>query len=241
MAILSAVFYQPLYNLAQFIYGVVPIRDFGITVILITIIVKLVLYPFSRQSIKAQRSMLELQPKINTVREKFKDDKQAQAKALMDLYKEHKVNPFSSCLPLLVQLPFLIALYRVFINTLKNTGSSDLYPFIHNPGVVSGLSFGVIDLGQPSYVLAIIAGLAQYFQARQLQVQKPVVATDGSKDESVMAAMNKQMLYMMPILTAFIGSRLPAGLALYWIVTTLLTYAQQWQMLRRVKIDKLAQ
>ena len=155
MWIFHIVFYQPLYNLLLFIYGIIPIRDFGIAVILITIVVKLVLYPFSQQSIKAQRSMLELQPKINSLKDRFKDDKQAQAKALMELYKEHKVNPFSSCLPLLVQLPFLIALYRVFLTGLNNTGVADLYPFIHNPGVISGLSFGILGLARPSYVLAI--------------------------------------------------------------------------------------
>jgi YidC/Oxa1 family membrane protein insertase len=235
MWIFHVVFYQPLYNLLLFIYGIIPIRDFGIAVILITIVVKLVLYPFSQQSIKAQRSMLELQPKINSLKEKFKDDKQAQAKALMELYKEHKVNPFSSCLPLLVQLPFLIALYQVFLTGLNNTGVADLYPFINNPGVISGLSFGIIDLARPSYVLAILAGIAQFFQAKQLQVKQPAVSTTGSKDESMMASMNKQMLYLMPVMTAFIGSRLPGGLALYWLVTTLLTYGQQWLMLRNVK------
>jgi YidC/Oxa1 family membrane protein insertase len=235
MGIFHTVFYQPLYNLLLFIYGTFPVRDFGIAVILITIIVKLVLFPFSQQSIKAQRSMLELQPKINSLKERLKNDKQAQAKALMELYKEHKVNPFSSCLPLLVQLPFLIALYRVFLTGLKNTGTADLYSFIHNPGVISGLSFGFLDLSKPSYVLAIIAGLAQFLQAKQLQLQKPAVATDGTKDESVMASMNKQMLYLMPAVTVLIGSRLPGGLALYWLVTTLLTYGQQWLMLRKVK------
>jgi len=235
MWIFHIVFYQPLYNLLLFIYGIIPIRDFGIAVILITIVVKLVLYPFSQQSIKAQRSMLELQPKINSLKDRFKDDKQAQAKALMELYKEHKVNPFSSCLPLLVQLPFLIALYRVFLTGLNNTGVADLYPFIHNPGVISGLSFGILDLAHPSYVLAILAGIAQFLQAKQLQVKQPAVATSGSKDESMMASMNKQMLYLMPVMTAFIGSRLPGGLALYWLVTTLLTYGQQWLMLRKLK------
>ena len=179
--------------------------------------------------------MLELQPKINSLKDRFKDDKQAQAKALMELYKEHKVNPFSSCLPLLVQLPFLIALYRVFLTGLNNTGVADLYPFIHNPGVISGLSFGILDLAHPSYVLAILAGIAQFLQAKQLQVKQPAVATSGSKDESMMASMNKQMLYLMPVMTAFIGSRLPGGLALYWLVTTLLTYGQQWLMLRKLK------
>ena len=109
LLIFHTIFYQPLYNLLIFTYNEFPLRDFGIAVILVTIVVKLILYPFSLKSIKAQRSMLELQPKINSIRERFKNDKQGQAQQLMALYKDHKVNPFSSCLPLIIQLPFLFS------------------------------------------------------------------------------------------------------------------------------------
>lgn len=230
--IFHVVFYQPLYNLLIFLYGNFPIRDFGIAVVLVTVVVKLLLYPFSLKAIKAQRSMLEIQPKINRIREQYKNDKQAQAQQLMALYKDHQVNPFSSCLPLLIQLPFLFALYKVFMSGLQNNGSSDLYDFVANPGAINAVSFGVLDLGHPSPVLAILAGLAQFAQAKYIQVQRPQVSGPGSDDESVMATMNKQMLYMMPIMTVIIGFQLPGGLALYWLVTTALTQLQQWIALR---------
>lgn len=233
IAIFHAVFYQPLYNLLLFTYGNFPIRDFGIAVILVTIVVKLILYPFSLKSIKAQRSMLELQPKINQIKERYKNDKQAQAQQLMALYKDHKVNPFSSCLPLLIQLPFLFALYRVFMSGLQNSGVSDLYSFVVNPGTINSVSLGVIDLAKPSYVLAILAGAAQFMQAKYIQVQQPKPADGGAADESMMASVNKQMLYMMPIMTVIIGFQLPGGLALYWLVTTVLTQLQQWITLRK--------
>jgi YidC/Oxa1 family membrane protein insertase len=233
IAIFHAVFYQPLYNLLLFTYGNFPIRDFGIAVILVTIVVKLILYPFSLKSIKAQRSMLELQPKINQIKERYKNDKQAQAQQLMALYKDHKVNPFSSCLPLLIQLPFLFALYRVFMSGLQNSGVSDLDSFVVNPGTINSVSLGMIDLAKPSYALAILAGAAQFMQAKYIQVQQPKPADGGAADESMMASVNKQMLYMMPIMTVIIGFQLPGGLALYWLVTTVLTQLQQWITLRK--------
>lgn len=233
LELFHTIFYQPLYNLLILTYGAFPLRDFGIAVILVTIVVKLVLYPFSLKSIRAQRSMLELQPKINTIKERYKNDKQAQAQQLMALYKDHKVNPFSSCLPLIIQLPFLFALYRVFMSGLHNNGTDALYPFITDPGTINTVSLGLIDLAKPSYILAILAGAAQFVQAKYIQVQRPTVADDGSKDESLMSSMNKQMLYMMPVMTILIGTRLPGGLALYWLVTTVLTQLQQWVTLRK--------
>lgn len=221
------IFYEPLYNLLVFIYGVMPIKDFGLAVIIITIIVKLILYPFSQQSIKAQRSMMEIQPKLEEIKEKHKEDKQAQAQATIKLYQENKVNPFSSCLPMLVQLPFLFALYRVFIDGLNNNGVTNLYPFIKNPGTINSVSFGFLDLAIPSLILAILAGLAQFFQTKLLQVKKPETKNQGAADESIMSTVNKQMLFMMPIITVLVGSQLPGGLVLYWLITTLLTILQQ--------------
>ncbi len=83
-------------------------------------------------------------------------------------------------------------------------------------------------------ILAILAGLSQYFQAKMMQTPKPLIATEGSKDEAMVSMMNKQMLYMMPALTVFIGWTLPSGLTLYWFVATLLTIAQQWYIFRQL-------
>ena len=109
ITLFTTIFYEPLFNLLILIYSVIPLRDFGIAVIILTILIKLILYPFSQKALKAQRSMMELQPKLIEIKEKHKGDKQAQAQATIQLYKQHKINPFSSCLPTLVQLPFLFA------------------------------------------------------------------------------------------------------------------------------------
>ena len=144
---------------------------------------------------------------------------------MMNLYKNKKVNPFSSCLPLLVQLPFFIAVFHVFRDGFEN-GSLDLvYSFISKPESINSIAYGIIDLSQKSVPLAIAAGAAQFWQAK-LTVGKSV-SNPPTGQNDIQAAMNKQMLYFMPILTVVIGMTLPGGLALYWFVTTLFTVFQQ--------------
>ncbi|MFA6422480.1 MAG: YidC/Oxa1 family membrane protein insertase [Candidatus Buchananbacteria bacterium] len=234
MHILTIIFYQPLLNLLVFIYNVIPAHDMGLAIIVITIIIKLALYPFGAKSIKAQKAMTDLQPKINELKKQY-PDKQEQAKELMKLYKEEKISPFSSCLPLLIQLPFLIAIYEVFRTGLTNGSLSLLYPFVSNPGTINSMAFGFLDLSKPDWILAVLAGAAQFWQARMFITKKPEVKSDGSKDENMAAMVNKQMLYMMPIVTIIIGISLPSGLVLYWLVVTIITALQQIWTLRKKK------
>ena len=221
------VFYQPILNLLVFLYNTISFHDFGIAIILLTIVIKLILWPLGKQSIKSQKSLQDLQPKIEALKKKYADNKTELSKATMDLYKANKVNPFSSCLPLLVQLPFLWAVYRVFRDGVNN--KLDLvYPFINKPETINTIFLGFVNLAKPNVYLAVLAGLAQFIQAKMLITKKPVVDTAGSKDEGMAAMMNKQMLYFMPAITIFIGISLPGGLTLYWFVLTALTALQQF-------------
>ncbi len=232
-ALFHTVLYRPLFNGFVALYNIIPGHNVGIVIALITIAIRLVVYPLTSASIKAQKSLQDLQPKLNDLKKKYATDQQQQATAIMQLYKEHKVNPFASCLPLLVQLPILIALYSVFRDGLASTDLvKNLYSFVANPGMINPVSFGV-DMGHRSYVLAVLAGFAQYWQARVMSTTKPpAVAGAGGKDEEMMAMMNKQMLYMMPIMTVVIGVGLPAGLSLYWLLSTLLMVGQQYILFR---------
>jgi YidC/Oxa1 family membrane protein insertase len=128
---------------------------------------------------------------------------------------------------LLIQLPILIGLYWALSNGLKSERFDLLYPFVKNPGAIKTVAFGFLDLAKANFVLAILAGAAQFWQTKMLPMKKPAVTTAGSKDESMTAMMNKQMLYMMPLMTVVIGATIPGGLTLYWLVTTLLTGWQQ--------------
>jgi YidC/Oxa1 family membrane protein insertase len=223
----TIVFYQPILNLLVFLYNSVSFHDLGVAIILLTIVIKFVLWPLGRSSIKSQKALQDLQPKLEELKKKYPNDKAELSRATMELYKENKVNPFSSCLPLLIQLPFLLAVYRVFRDGVSN--KLDLvYSFISRPETINVISFGFLDLAKPNVYLAVLAGLAQFVQAKMMFTKKPEVSTPGSKDESMAAIMNKQMLYFMPAITIFIGISLPGGLTLYWLVLTLVTALQQF-------------
>ncbi len=219
--------YRPILNLLVWLYNAVPGHDIGVVIILVTLAIRLLLAPFMHKSLKGQRALSALQPKLNELREKHKDNREGQAKAMMDLYKEHNVNPFSSCLPLLIQLPILIALYQVFAKALK--GNLDgLYNFVSNPGVLNPKFLNLIDLSHPSIIFAIIAGIAQFWQSRMITKWQTVQSTDQTAK-----IMNMQMTYILPIITIVFAWRLPAGLPLYWIVTTLFAIGQQYYIMKK--------
>ncbi len=224
----NTVLYEPLLNLLVFLYNVIPSQDIGLAIIALTIIIKIVLFPFSLQSIKSQRALQIIQPKMDELKRKYKDQKEKLSQEMMKLYKEQKVNPLSSCFPLLIQFPFLIAVYQVFRTGLNSESLDLLYTFVENPGHINSIFLGILDLAKPSAVLALLAGAAQFWQTRMLGIKKPPKKVKGSKDESMLASMNKNMLYFMPVLTVVIGMSLPGGLTLYWFLTTLLTVAQQF-------------
>ncbi|HVY67542.1 MAG TPA: YidC/Oxa1 family membrane protein insertase, partial [Patescibacteria group bacterium] len=136
---------------------------------------------------------------------------------------------FSSCLPLVLQLPILIALYQVFVKALKNNGDlAGLYPFVKHPGAINPNFLHIINLSAPSIVLAIAAGLAQFWQSRMM-------ASQNRSTDPTVKAMNVQTMYILPLISIFIAWRLPAGLPLYWIVTTLFAIGQQYFILRKPK------
>lgn len=229
----NAILYQPTFNLLVFLYNIAG-HDIGLAIILMTVIIKLVLYPLTSKSLKSQQDLQKIQPKIQGLQQKYKGQKEKLSQELMALYKREKVNPFSSCFPTLIQLPFLIAVFVVFRAGLTNPDAlSALYPFITHPGALNPISFGFLDLSKTNLYLAVLAGAAQFWQTKMLVSKKPAIKSEGSKDENMAAAINKQMTYFMPIFTVFVGITLPAGLMLYWVVTTILTIAQQYILFRK--------
>jgi YidC/Oxa1 family membrane protein insertase len=219
------IIYYPLLNLLVFLYNVIP--DIGVVIILLTFIIRLILAPSFHKSLKSQRQMTELQPKLTALREKHKDDKEGQAKAMMDLYKEHKINPFASCLPLIVQLPILIALYHVFNKALSGGELMGLYSFVKSPDAINPYFLHTaINLAKPSIILGILAGLAQFWQSKMMMPKR-------ENADATAKIMSMQTTYFLPIVTVVIAARLPGGLPLYWLVTTLFAIAQQYYILRK--------
>jgi len=222
---------QPMFNALIGIYNVVP-GDFGIAIVILTVLIKLILWPLTGKSLESQKAMQEIQPKLDELKVKFKDDKEGQAKATMALYKEEKVNPFSSCLPLIVQLPILLALFNVL-----RRGATDpelmasLYGFIQQPEIIHNVFIGLIDLSERSIPLAILAGIAQYVQAKMLESRRPpkdLAKKEGAKDEAMAATMAKSMTYTMPLITVVFGATLPGGVALYWFTSNVISVIQQY-------------
>ncbi|MBI2482901.1 membrane protein insertase YidC [Candidatus Uhrbacteria bacterium] len=219
---------QPLYNLLVASYNFLG-HDLGFAILALTVLLRIVLYPLAQAAMKSQLALQEIQPKLKALQEQHRENREALARATMSLYREHKVNPFSSCLPVLIQLPFFIGIYMALQRALHGSSFELLYPFVAHPGTLNGVAFGFLPLASPSIPLAVIAAIAQWWQARMLVTRRPppAAATRSGKDEDMLALMNKQMTVLMPIMTAVIGATLPSGLSLYWLVSTVLQGLQQ--------------
>lgn len=234
----DTILFQPIFNLLVLIYNFLPGSDFGLAIVILTILTRLLFSPLSLKTLRSQRALAQIQPKVKALQEKYKNDKPGLAQATMALYKEHKVNPFSGCLPILIQLPVLIALYRAFSLGLKPESLSALYSFVTSPGVIKNIAFGFLDLAQKSPVLAVLAGGFQWVQSKLAAKSQARLAGDRpggqmGKPDPTTLMMNRQMLYFFPIMIIIIAWNLPTGLTLYWVVTTLFSIGEQWYLNRK--------
>ncbi len=240
----NEVLYKPLYNALIILYNIIPGHDLGVAIVVLTVLLRIALHPLSKKAIKSQKQLQEIQPEIQALQKKYKTDPQKQAAAVMEFYRTKKISPVSGCLPLLIQLPLLIALYQVFLAGLNSNGLANLYDFVVKPEAMHPITMGVLDLSKSNLGLAIIAGAMQFFQTRMLmKVNKknpPAVKKEENKEGGGFAkdfseSMNKQMLYVMPFLTVFISASLPAGLALYWVVTSVFSILEQYLLVKNNK------
>jgi YidC/Oxa1 family membrane protein insertase len=222
------IFYRPLLNLLIWLYNMLPGGDFGVAIVVLTLLTKLIFYPFTAKSIRAQKTLQELAPQLKEIQEKYKKDRQKQAEATMAFYKQNNVSPFAGMLPLLIQLPILFALFKIITNVFNDGALALLYPLVQTPGVLNRISLGVLDLtATNNIVLGIIAGALTFWQIKMIQpTRAPAQKTEGKPD--FQRVLQKQMLFMMPLMTAFFSTKFAAGLALYWIFTTIGTIVQQY-------------
>ncbi|MFA4885781.1 MAG: YidC/Oxa1 family membrane protein insertase [Desulfotomaculaceae bacterium] len=183
---------------------VIGLPNYGLAIILLTIVIKLVLYPLTQKQMKSMLAMQQLQPKIKEIQDKWKskDPKKAQEQ-VMQLYKENNVNPAAGCLPLLIQMPILIALYRSLFS----------FPYA-NEAHASFIWLQNLSDKDPYYILPVLAGVTTYLQSK---------LTTTSNDPT-----QKMMLYTMPVFIAWISATVPAGLALYWATFNVASAVQQY-------------
>ncbi len=195
-----------LYNLT----ATMGVPSYALAIILLTILIKVILYPLSKKQMQSMKKMQQLAPKIKQIQDKYKKkDPQKMQQKVMELYKENDVNPMSGCLPLLIQMPILIALYRALLN----------YNFT-NPAHAHFI--WIESLKQPDhfYILPILAALTTFLQTK---------LTTNTADQT-----QKTMLYFMPLFIGWIAATVPAGLALYWVVFNIVGAAQQYYINRQI-------
>lgn len=235
--IFNEILYRPLFNGLIFFYNNIPVEDLGIAIILLTIFIRLILFPLFYKGAKDQAIMQRISPKIREIQNAHKQDKEKQARALMDLYREHKINPLSGFLLILVQLPVLIALYKVFLNGFSVESLDSLYSFISRPASLERYFLGVIDLTQRDIFIVVGAAVAQYFQGKLSLPPKNGIKKDLAPAE----AMGRQMLYLGPILTVVFlyFFKLPSAVGLYWLTTSVFSVIQQIFINRRITQNKL--
>ena len=214
------ILWQPLFNLLILLYLYLPGHDFGIAIIVLTVLIRLILWPWQKRAIKSQMVFQKIQPKIKELQKKYKNDKEKLGKEFLKLTKNYKVNPFAGLLLTLVQLPILIALYRVFWRGLDTQSFQFLYPFVQRPETLDSTFLGMIDLAQPNFVLAFLVGLFMFFQQKIYTPQTKI--TKGS-----WGMIQAQMLYFMPMFMVLIFLKIPSALALYVCVSTLFSIFQQ--------------
>ncbi|MFA5751325.1 MAG: YidC/Oxa1 family membrane protein insertase [Candidatus Paceibacterota bacterium] len=222
--------YKPLLNALAFLVSVIPGGDIGIAIVILTILVKTILFPFSQKTLESQAKIKKIEPELKKIKESGKS-KEEQARLTMELYKEKKVNPFSGCFLTLIQLPIIFALYFVFYKGIDFSQAS-LYSFIAIPEFINTEFLGLLDVAGKNIILAILAGISQFLQAQFMP--KPAVSDSSSSpdkkpsfQESLTKSMSTQMKYVFPLIVVFIAYRISGAVALYWITSNIFTIGQQ--------------
>ncbi len=224
-------FYKPMYNALIFILDLLPNHDIALAVIILTILIKLILLPLSYKMFRTQILQRKIQPIIAKVQEEYKDNKQMLGLKMMEVYKEHKLNPFSSILLMIIQIPIVFALYFVFARGgLPEINMNDLYSFVSHVNNINHILFG-IDFTKANVVVGLVAATSQYIQIRlSLQNMKPATEKPISEmkpEEMMQKQMSFMMKYFIPILIFIASLKVSAAVALYWIVSSLFMIAQE--------------
>ena len=186
--------------------------SYGLAIILLTVAIKLLMYPLTVKQVKSMKAVQEMQPKVKALQEKYKDNKERLQTEIASLYKENKVNPLSGCLPLIVQMPILMWIFFA----IKEYTYQGPTGFLWIANLQQGTS--LTDPSDPYFIIPLLCALTTYVQQKQTTTE--------------MTQQNKMMLIFMPVFIGYITITFPAGLGIYWVVSNLVQIAQQWFMYR---------
>lgn len=216
--ILSATFYDPLYNLLTFLIDIVPGGNVGFAVILLTILVKIVLFPVIIKGMRTQMLLRTLEPKLKEIKEKFKSNTEEQARATLALYRENHINPFSVLVPILIQTPFLLALFFIFSHGGLPVIKADiLYSFVPLPNTISMHFLGFFDVSERSILLALASGVSQYVYGILSLPKLEPRKHDASFKDDFARSFQMNIRYILPAIIAVFAYSLPSAVAIYWI------------------------
>lgn len=237
------IFYEPMYNALVFILSIIPTHDVATAVVVLTILVKLILLPLSKKMFLSQIAQRKIQPIISKLQEEYKDNRQMLGLKMMEVYKEHKLNPFSSILLMLIQIPIVFALYFVFANGgLPGLKLEDLYGFTPVVENIQHVLFGV-DFTQASVYIGILAAVFQFFQIRlSLNSMNASVETNKKSlaelkpEEMIQRQMSFMMKYFIPFIILLASLKVSAAVALYWIVSSIFMIVQELYFRRKYNI-----
>ena len=228
-------FYEPVYNLLVIVLTYTPLHDIGAAIVIVTLLVKALLLPLNLSALRSQYLMKRLEPEMKKIKELQKTDATLASKQMMDLYKKEKINPISSILAVIIQIPVFFALYFVFSKGLHVDLESS-YSFVHFPEILHTKAFGLFDVTQKNIVIAILAGFSSYLLARRQTMSMVSIkpAHEETFQDQFMKSMKVQLLYVLPIIIAFSASVLPSALGFYWFISSLIGYAQDVYMKKKL-------
>jgi YidC/Oxa1 family membrane protein insertase len=229
-------FFDPLYNVLILLFKILPWADAGLIVIILTILVRLIIYPLSRKAVLTQVKMAELNPELNKIKEKYKDKAEEQARRTLALYRERGVNPFSGILVIFIQIPIMLALYQTFLH-LPEINTALLYSFMTIPQNIDTTFLGFLDITAKSASLAFLAALSTFFQF-QISMRGQVQPKGNSFSDNLTRNMQTQLKYIFPVIVFFISYSISGVIALYWLTTNLFSIVQELFVRKNLKALK---
>lgn len=238
LSLFHTLVYDPIYNALIFLVAVLPYGDVGFAIVVITVLVKLILFPLSLKAARTQLLVREIEPKLKEIREKYKDKREEMARKTLEIYKENGINPFATLFLSLIQIPIILGLYLVFFyEKLPEIDTSLLYSFTPLPEVSNLFFLGFINVAETSLFLALIAGATQYLQVRYA-IPKPEPRKDGEMPTfsgEFQRSMHLQMQYVLPLIIFGVSYYVAAAIPLYFIISNVFAIGQEIYVRRTLK------
>ncbi|MBI2065752.1 MAG: membrane protein insertase YidC [Candidatus Zambryskibacteria bacterium] len=226
-------FFDPIYNILIVLFKALPFLDAGFIIIILTILVRLIIFPLSKKAVLTQVKMAEIAPDLAGIKEKYKDKTEEQARLTLALYKERGINPFSGILVIIIQIPIILALYQIFLH-FPEVNPTLLYSFVAIPDRINATFLGLLDITAKSIPIALLAAISTFFQF-QISMKGQTRPKGNSFGDNLTRSMQTQMKYFFPVIVFFISYSISGAIALYWLTTNLFSIAQELFIRRKLK------